>query len=293
MNLLYITFGNNAAIHFQAAFSIYSFLGYKESISNIHIITDAPDYYNHLQEFVKITVVSEETLQEWKGPHDFFWRIKIKAIEQIAKEYTGQPIIYLDTDTCLYENLDCILQALNQEKAVMYKDEGLLSQASSKTEKLMWRQIKEATFAGILMHGTHMWNAGVVGIPNTKNGFECELALRICDEMCAQNVTRRLVEQLALSIALNHVYGLFPATGSIAHYWSTKDEWNQTISNFFAAIYCKGLNTQEIISLIHQFDFSSIPIQKKVSKTAERLNNLVNKVFKETRIQHISKNQEE
>jgi hypothetical protein len=235
-------------------------------------------------------VVSEETLQEWKGPHDFFWRIKIKAIQQIAKEYKGQPIIYLDTDTCLYKSPECILQVLKQEKAVMYKNEGLLSQASSKTEKLMWRQIKEARFGNLPMHRIHMWNAGVVGIPNTRDGIECDLALRICDEMCAQNVTRRLVEQLALSIALHHVYGLSAATDCVAHYWSTKEEWNEAISNFFAAIYCKGLSAEEIISLIHEFDFSVIPIEKKVSKTAERLNNLVNKVFKETRIQHISKN---
>ena len=76
MNLLYITFGNDPSIHLQAAFSIYSFLAQPGAVDSINIITDNKDFYNHLPSGVKIINVTQNELTEWKGEHQFFWRIK-------------------------------------------------------------------------------------------------------------------------------------------------------------------------------------------------------------------------
>ena len=85
MNLLYITFGSNTAVHMQAAFSIYSFLARFEKYNSVNIITDNKLYYQHLEDRVNIIEMTEEELKEWKGEYQFFWRIKIKAIEKICK----------------------------------------------------------------------------------------------------------------------------------------------------------------------------------------------------------------
>jgi hypothetical protein len=281
MNLLYITFGKNVSIHSQAAFSIYSFLANKEDIHSINIITDAPDYYNHFGNLVQIVPVTEAVLQEWKGPHDFFWRIKIKAIEMMCRQYRGMPVVYLDTDTFLYKGWPQLKLQIDGGHAVMHENEGPLSRAGSKTEKRMWRQVKNRSFGNITIQaGENMWNAGVAGTPNTKDGDDCRMALQICDEMCAAGVTRRLIEQFALSVAFNKMYGMKPAKEYIAHYWSNKDEWNLAIAAFFTEAYCKQMQPDQLSTAFAQFNFQLLPVKKEMKNTALRLHKVINRIFK-------------
>src|SRR5579875_1144250 len=161
MNLLYITCGANASIHSQAAFSIYSFLSCKAPVHSINIITDAPEYYHHLRNKATIIPVNDALLQDWKGPHNFFWRIKIKAIEQICAQYAGQPVVYLDTDTFLYGAHNQLQQLLAAGCALMHENEGRLHQQKAKTARLMHRQINHRSFGGLNMQDDAcMWNAG-------------------------------------------------------------------------------------------------------------------------------------
>ena len=124
-----------------------------------------------------------------------------------------------------------------------------------------------------------MWNAGVVAIPNTQDGKDCELALAICDEMCNNGVTKRLIEQYALSIALQKKYGLAEAKTEIAHYWSTKELWNRYINNFFIQAYFSQWNYEKIIAQIEIFDITKIPVFQKTKSTNLRLKGIVDKVF--------------
>ncbi len=288
MHLLYITFGKNAAIHSQAAFSVYTFLKQKEQLYSINIITDAPDYYAHLKDRVRIIEVSSGQLEEWKGPHDFFWRIKIKGLEWMCREYKNKAIMYLDTDTFLYHSLSQLKHQLNEGFALMHEDEGLLNKSENKTEKHTWRQIKNKCFGGLVMDGQQrMWNAGVVATPNTKDAAEFTLALKFCDELCATDVPRRLIEQFSLSAALQHMYGLKPSHTAIAHYWSNKTEWDSHISTFFTAAYFKGLTEQEVMEIISSFDFKSIAIKKISGNAARRWHRLIDSFFKQSKSGYI------
>lgn len=289
MNLLFITFGKNVAIHAQAAFSIYSFLVHKKIIDSINIITDAPHYYQHLKEYVQVVPVTEDQLNEWKGPHQFFWRIKIKAIEKICNQYLNKPVVYLDTDTFLYEDANALTKDL-LTTAFMHEEENILSKGRSKTENKMWQQVGLKTFGGIkVKESASMWNAGVVAIPNTKNGEDVSTALAICDDMCAAGVTPRLIEQFALSIALEHYYILKPASPFIAHYWSNKSDWDKEINEFFAACYFQQLVPQQIIEVVRDYNFSKYPVKKLNRNTAKRLNNYINDVFAPRNIEYVSK----
>lgn len=288
MHLLYITFGKNATIHSQAAFSVYTFLAQNENITSINIITDSPDYYEHIKDRVRIVKVSRYQLQEWKGPHNFFWRIKIKGLEWICREYAGEEVMYLDTDTFLFQPLSHLQQRLKDGFALMHEDEGILSESENKTERNTWRQIKNKIFGGLVMNGQQrMWNAGVVATPNTKDAAEFTLSLNLCDELCSADVPRRLIEQFSLSTALQHVYGLKPSHTAIAHYWSNKAEWDSRISAFFTAAHLKGLTVQKAIENISSFDFKSIPIKKRSSNAARRWHQLIEHLFKQSSADYI------
>ncbi|MDQ3552021.1 MAG: hypothetical protein M3413_10865 [Bacteroidota bacterium] len=290
MNLLFITFGKNINIHSQAAFAIYSFLVYKHQVNSVNVITDAPQYYQHLKEEVNIITISEDLLSEWKGPHNFFWRIKIKAIEQLCNQYKGQPVIYLDTDVFLFKDSKILKESFLNSVAFMHEDEGVLSKAKSKTEKKMWHQVASKTFGSITVkESDSMWNAGVVAVPNSKNGKDISTALAICDEMCAAGVTPRLIEQFALSLALDQYYTLKPASPFIAHYWSNKAEWDKEITDFFSGCLFQQLTQQQILDLVASYDFLKHPVKQLTRNTSKRLQKYINSFFPPRNVEYASK----
>lgn len=280
MNLVYITFGDRIDHHLQASFSIYSFLCRKESFTSITVLTNSPAFYEHLKNDVQVIWVNQDQLADWKGPHDFFWRVKIKALELMASQYAGQPVMYLDTDTFLYVDPVLLKTQLENGHALMHEKEAALSRYKSKTTSKMWSQVKNRSYSGVAVdESSSMWNAGVVASPNTLGNQEFITAVEICDAMCAAGVTRRLIEQFALSLSLQHFYGLEPAAGAIAHYWSNKEDWNRAITEVIAAAYFKNFTTSEVLSDIRKFDFHRIPIVKKQKNTRERLDRLVSRLF--------------
>lgn len=280
MHLLYLTFGDNQNVHSQAAFSICSFLKQEAFIHTINVITDRPTYYNHLQEKVNVITITAADLQSWEGAHRFFWRVKIKAIEKVCALYPGSPVVYLDTDTILTGNLDLLNTTLQHGKALMHQNEGPLATKKSKTEKKMWQQLKGKNYGGLLMQPTDcMWNAGVVATPNTQNNQENTLALSICDEMCQQGVTRRLIEQYALSLAYEQVYHLQEAQQNIAHYWSVKDIWNEKITAFFLQAYFAQLSLHQVIQQFDVQHFSDTPITQRNRNTNTRIKKWADRMF--------------
>ncbi|QKG52207.1 hypothetical protein [Hymenobacter sp. BRD67] len=290
MRLLYLVFGNTIQNHFQANFSILSFLRKNSHfLTGITVITDAPDLYQHLASIVTVQAIPAATLQEWQGKFKFFWRVKIKALEYTAQQYAGEHIIYLDTDTFLHGSLSYLSQELANGVAFMHEVEGALSSLASKTERRMWQQVKDRSFGGITMHKQlSMWNAGVVGIPASQNMAAIKLALSICDELCEQQVTPRLIEQFALSVALHETYPLHEARPYIGHYWSTKAEWNSVISTFFLESHLRNRTADEEVAALTKFDYRQMPIKKKVRSTQARLNSLVSMVFPPKQIEFIS-----
>lgn len=281
MNLMYLVFGNSIDIHKQANFSILTFLTQKKVINKVIVVTDNPKYYIHItDDKFEIECISEQQLSEWKGPHNYFWRIKIKSIEYIFKKHPNHSIIYLDADTFLFKNLDILSEHLNNGLNVMHINEGKLSTIKSKTTSKMWKQIQNKTFGSIIMNEQHcMWNAGVVGI--SKLHFESSIseALKICDQMCSNKVTDRLIEQFALSVALSSTSTLVSVEHQIGHYWGNKNEWNKFIDDFFLTTLFSSLTFEEEQKMIEEINFSKIAVNIKIPNTRIRLIKKITKLF--------------
>ncbi|WP_046245829.1 hypothetical protein [Hymenobacter terrenus] len=280
MQLLYLVFGANVKNHFQANFSILSFLRQGEALSGITVVTDAPGFYQHLAGHVTVLPIDEATIRKWKGEFDFFWRIKIKALEHVARQQPDQTLLYLDSDTFLHGSLPQLSAELEAGRAFMHESEGTLAEARSKTEQRMWQQIKGQSFGGVRLHERHaMWNAGVVGIPAEKATETIALALNICDDFNRQQVTPRLIEQFALSVALAETYPLHAARPYIGHYWSTKDEWNEHIAAFLLESHLQQRTVADELAALASFDFRVAPVKKMLKNTRWRLHHLVDRLF--------------
>ena len=290
MQLLYLVFGNNIQNHFQANFSILSFLRQGQNIlTGITVVTDAPDFYQHLADAVTVQVIDAATLKEWQGEFNFFWRAKIKAMEHVARQQPDVSLLYLDTDTFLHGPLPQLSQKLAAGTAFMHEAEGPLAGLTSKTERRMWQQVKDQPFGGVAIAAKHqMWNAGVVGIPATRNLEAIALALRICDDLSARQVTPRLIEQFALSVALTETYAMQEARPFIGHYWSTKDEWNTSIGAFLLESHLKQRTVAADLAALDTFDYQQLPVKKITRNTQHRLNKLVSKLLPSRQVEFIT-----
>jgi hypothetical protein len=279
MNLLYITFGPRLEIHHQAAFSMLSFLAQKDHVNSITLITDAPEFYGHVRDHIELIAITPDTLKEWRGPHDFFWRIKIKALEHLALKLGEKPIVYLDTDTFLFGDGAVMARRLASQ-AFMHENEGELATLKTKTERRMSAQIVGKAFGGVTIRGNHaMWNAGVVAVPGAHNLKTIHMALSICDDMCAADVERRLVEQFALSVALAENYSLHAGAEFIGHYWGNKAGWNEVITKFFLENYLRNSPLEKELEALRAFDVFSEPVRTRRSSVHARWIRMVNEFY--------------
>ncbi|MBO9199934.1 MULTISPECIES: hypothetical protein [Niastella] len=291
MHVLYCTFGNHFHHHLQAAFSALSFMQQPNDVKSINIITDAVPYYQHMSKHVNIIPVTADTITDWKGKANYFFRVKIKAIQHLAAMYPGEPIIYCDTDTFLFSKLSSLKTELLSGKSYMHEDEGALSQRTGKHSVKTWNAIKGKEYGGLLMKPSdHMRNAGVVAFPNTQNGKDVAMALQICDEMINDGVPLFLIEQYSFSLTMQHFYTVGDSTPWIAHYWRNKQDWNPFILNWIAEQQFKQKTFDEIITEFAQLDLSQVPVIIKRKYTAEKWHRAVDWIFPPSNMQYVKRN---
>ena len=280
MNIVYLVFGNNMDHYQQAYLSIYTSFAHKNIEDRIIVVTENPSLFSSFKDKIEIIPINKEVIKDWEGTYQFFWRVKIKALQLIAQKYPSDSLLYLDGDTFFYQNMDVLRDGLNNGQNYMHIEEGKLSTLSSKTEKLMWQQMKGKTYHHTKIdENSTMWNAGLIGISHKH--FGClDLTLGINDAMCADNVTRRLIEQFSFSLGLNEYSALKPADHVVGHYWGNKKQWNEIISHFLKECLMKNYSFDEIVKHVKEMDLTQNPIRVKESSTQKKLKNFVDQFFK-------------
>ncbi|OOF43711.1 hypothetical protein [Rodentibacter trehalosifermentans] len=289
MNLLLLTFGQKQENHYQAVFCILTFL--KDSqIKNIIMITDYPEFYRFLGDKVRIISIDENTLADWKGKNDFFWRIKIKALELAIHQYPNEHLLYVDSDTFLASNLQNIAQKLDKHIGLMHTFEYQLSAKNQgETVKRMYSTLKNKAFFDVVINEqSEMWNAGVIALPKTSAKKIIMLSLALCDAICETPCPCRLVEQFSFSLALNHLTELHPCDDVIGHYWGNKSEWNQLINQFFVNALLKQKTLAQCVEELNEFNWRSLPLEKKLRSTNSKLKRLIDKLFPHKHIKYLA-----
>ncbi len=289
MNIIYLVFGNKMDNYQQVYFSAYTAFAHKNTEDRIIVVAEDPSLFHSFQDEIEVIPISRELIKEWEGKYQFFWRVKIKALQLVAEKYPSDSILYLDGDTFFYDRMDALREGMKNGQNYMHVEEGKLSELSSKTERLMWSQMKEKTYFNVKIdENSTMWNAGLIGI--SPKHFDClGLTLGINDAMCADNVPRRLIEQFAFSLGLNEFSALKPADHIIGHYWGNKAEWNQIISHFLKEIFMKDYSLDKIIERIKQMDLTQIPVRVKESSTQRKLKNFIDGFYKNKKPVYIRK----
>ncbi|MDO4905602.1 MAG: hypothetical protein Q4A16_08665 [Lautropia sp.] len=280
MNLLLLTFGDKLENHYQASFAILSFLK-DPLLQRVIVITDRPEFYRLFGDRVDLVDVDRQTLKDWQAPHQFFWRIKIKAVELAVSRYPGQHLMYVDSDTFLATGLAAMQSSLDTGVGFMHLFENELGQGGSRTLERMFRSLGGRSFAGVHIDAqSRMWNAGVVALPAPRADDIVRLSLQLCDEMCGTDCPRRLIEQFAFSVALDRLIDLQSCQDVIGHYWGNKSEWDLFILRFLASNLLCGADLDSCIEQIRHVDWNGLPLEKRPRSSIERIKRWLDGTFK-------------
>lgn len=282
MKVVLHTFGASHICYLQSTFLIINLLRYRNSIESINVITEYPQYYKKLEKYINIIPVTNDTITSWKGEAGFIYRVKLKAMELIINQNSDRlPVLYLDTDTFIYQGFDELRSSLLRGKGIMHNNEGKLSECRTRSGSRMWNGIKNHTFGDItLSENDDMWNAGVIGVPANICSEFIDSAIRICDDICKKIPIMFLIEQFSASVALQRKVEMQSASSWIGHYWGNREGWNKLISAFITESYMKDYTIDEDIERMRRFNFGQIPIALIPTNTERKLLRLINKYFK-------------
>lgn len=278
MTIVFFTLGRDLDMYVQVYLSILSFKKQLESSDRIVIITTNPEYFNHLG-YVETVTIDNNTIDEWKGKHGFFWRTKIKAIEKASLLFPDDDLLYLDCDTFLYGDLSALKRQLESGKGFMDGNEGHPSKIKYKPRR-MYRTVGGKTYAGITVSEKHdMWCAGVIAIPSAKKEIVIETALSLCDGMLDDNAEPIVIEQYAFSIVMQEKLELMSSKNIIAHYWANKQQWLGIMKDIILKSYFTELSPEEEALLLESVNFKKTPIYVRKHTTNKKLKNLVDILF--------------
>lgn len=282
MKVVLHTFGTNQNYYLESAFLILNLLQYRDEIDSINVITDQPGFFKKFEKYINIILIDEKIIGEWKGECNFVFRVKLKAIELVIAQSTELlPVLYLDTDTFIYQGFNELKDSLSAGVGVMHINEGKLSECPTMSGARMWKKIKNQTFGGYTITDNDcMWNAGVIGIPANKCREIIGTSIKMVDEMCKKIPVNFLIEQFCISVSLQRNVEMKAASGWIGHYWGNRDNWNKMISAFFMESYLKNYTIEHDMERMAGFDFEQIPIVIIPRNTEVKLHRLVNKYFK-------------
>lgn len=279
MNILYIVMGGDEVLRYymEAYLSIRTFQKQLVEDDRIFVLTDNPALFNRAG--VEVLPITQEQKKDWMGPHQFFFRTKIKGMEYLHERYPNDALLYLDSDTFLYGDLSKLKGLLEEGKGLMHLNEGMPAGISNTANRL-WKKVVGRQYAGITIgEGHNMWNAGVVGIPANKATQTIADALALCDGMLDDGANTFITEQYATSISMAQHTTLCEAANAIGHYWSNKAVWEQLASKILISAYMKGASLEEELAALDVDELRHTPIYVHHSHRGEQLHALIERLF--------------
>lgn len=194
LKILYIAIGK-MVYHRQTLASVVTAAGFLQQSNpgiSILLYTDRPEFarqYLSAYRFVEIRKLSKEQIRSWRGPQDYLFRIKIRAIQECLKAPV-EKLCYLDGDTFLRKHPEGLFEAIQEDQILMYCREGQLQDPSIRN----WEPIRQILpslklelnrqLFPVSGHDS-MWNAGTIGICRSHSEL-IDHVLELTDQYCSQ-----------------------------------------------------------------------------------------------------------
>ena len=243
----------------------------------IVIATDREDKYSWIKDYVSFFHLSDELIDEYSGEHNFIWRFKIRLLQDIQK-LEDCHIVYVDSDTFCFKDLDIFVKNLDENKPYMHKSEYVLSKYKSKRNKKVYKTLKSKSFGSILIdENVKMINAGIVALPKKSASSILFNVLKACDLLCKEDIPNYYLEQLSFSAFLDQNYDLKYADEYFIHYWGNKDQWQTYLEGLLSKFLMQGFGVEDAVAYIKK----EAPKLKAINKDRwlKRVSNVIKKRF--------------
>lgn len=252
----------------EAKFCVLSLLEYIKGNSNYSLVlyTDNPAFFEDIKDHVLFEPMLPETVQQWKGEHNFVHRVKVMMLLDFASKYDGK-FIYLDSDTWFKQSPEQLFQRIDGDNALLHLPEAQLSSNANPVIKKMHRFVKANSFT--LSDGEkvqisaeyYMWNAGVIGLTTLAKPI-IEKVLQLTDAML-QAYQKHVMEQLAFSYLLQREFTTHRCDNVIEHYWQFCSTAEQPMIDLFNDLQNASIEAK--IEAIHRFNWQAVTVVEKPS----------------------------
>lgn len=237
MNLVYQAYGRDDVIG-QVLFSCTTLLSRLSENSSLKVIIYT-DQGKRLRSFfteesrVHIEEVEPKQIQVWRGDIDFVHRVKIEILKNAANKWQNT-VLYADGDTFFNADPTERFKMVSDDVSLMHLPENALSEGRDPLSKKICKFVRKESFHVDsselkVSENTVMWNAGVIGV-STKNCSMFKDILELTDQMYSK-YPKHVMEQLAVSVALQKKTKVLRTDDIIGHYWNQKDEFQTAIDS--------------------------------------------------------------
>ncbi|MBF8159949.1 hypothetical protein NLY38_02945 [Ectopseudomonas hydrolytica] len=206
--LVYLAFGADI-YQFEAIFSIASSLARSVRRDwDIQVFTDAPALYAGLP------VATHSISPQWKGPHDYHFRIKHAALQEVLREHEIAALV--DTDTFFHESPQKLFERILPGHLLCNSIGSKLVDAGHSATFLAALESN-----GLLDSTMRQTNSGVIGL-HAADSIVLERSIALMDEHYSAAMGVYTFEEICLALAAHNRLALRECPDLLHHYWSRK-----------------------------------------------------------------------
>ncbi len=227
-HLLYLSIGS-ADLAVQAAYAAYSALAHRGNFKlEIHICTDRGGAFTALPDRVEVREVDPATIRDWRGPANYPYRMKVAALREMAGRFSGQKILFADSDTFFVASVGPVFERIGPSSSVLHKREYPVASHPTGQSARFRKEMSRRLFRGSSINlDADMWNSGAIGV-HPRNLHLLDTALAFIDAV-APHYRKQLLEQFAVSYYLQKNTAIAPCDDALFHYWSQKPDYQRAI----------------------------------------------------------------
>jgi hypothetical protein len=222
-HLVYLASGS-AKILTQTLYSAWTALAWRGDLPlTVHVYSDRPAFFEELGDGVDRVLLDDATARAWRGPWGFLYRMKAKVIEDVARRFPADPVLFVDADTYWLGEVGGAFARIEARAAVMHEQEYYVGTHDTLQIRNFRRRMRRSRFRGEPIDvQAWMWNSGALGL------HPCHFPMlgdwiAYMDEVHPRN-RKPIVEQFAIAWLLQRrVDRLVPCDDLLFHYYRDKE----------------------------------------------------------------------
>lgn len=274
-HLVYLATGREEFLA-QALYSAWTALAWKGGLPlDVHVYTDHPEFFAELGSGVEPVRLDAARARDWRGPWDFVYRMKAKVVEDVARRFPADPVMFADADTFWTGEVGTAFARVGERSAVMHLREYHAGTHDSLQMRKFRRRMARARFRGQPVDvQAWMWNSGALGLHPSHFPLLADW-IAFMDEVHPVN-RKPIVEQFSIGLLLQRRLDLVsPCDDVLFHYFDDKDRHLAAIGEALPRL--RALPREEALAWLraHPIRIEGAPPPTRKATFLQRLRTMV------------------